>query len=72
MAAWKGIIHAYGDRMNISKSVPRVTLCKGNMLLILLPRLAAQIAAGAEFIAKFKKLNSVGSFKYHRDHSVRG
>jgi hypothetical protein len=34
--------------MNISKSVPRVTLCEGNTPLILIPMLAAQIAAGGE------------------------
>ncbi len=63
MAAWKGIIHAYGDRMNISKSVAPVTLFEGNTPLIPLSKLAARIAPGAELYAKFEGLNPTGSFK---------
>ncbi len=64
MAAWKGIIHAYGDRMNINKSVAPVTLCEGNTPLIPLPKLGGfDRRREAELFAKFEGLNPTGSFK---------
>lgn len=60
---WKGLIDRYGDRMEISRSVPPVTLHEGNTPLIPAPRLAAAIAPGAELYLKYEGLNPTGSFK---------
>ncbi len=61
--AWQGLIHKYGDRMDISKDVPAVTLCEGNTPLIPAVRLQDQIAPGCELYFKYEGLNPTCSFK---------
>ncbi len=63
MAVWKGLINRFGDRMSISRDVDPISLYEGNTPLIPLPRLAKEIAPGAELYAKYEGLNPTGSFK---------
>jgi len=58
---WKGLIAAYGDRMNISKTVEPVTLFEGNTPLIPAPRLGKSL--GVDLFLKYEGLNPTGSFK---------
>ena len=58
---WRGLIAAFGDRMNISKAVPPVTLFEGNTPLIPAPRLGASL--GVDLFLKYEGLNPTGSFK---------
>lgn len=58
---WKGLIAAYGDRMNISKTVEPVTLFEGNTPLIPARRLGAEL--GVDLYLKYEGLNPTGSFK---------
>lgn len=63
LMAWRGLLHRYGDRLDVSKNVEPVTLYEGNTPLIPAPRLAAAIAPGAELFLKYEGLNPTGSFK---------
>lgn len=58
---WRGLIAAFGDRMNISKAVSPVTLFEGNTPLIPAPRLGASL--GVDLYLKYEGLNPTGSFK---------
>lgn len=61
--AYRGLLDRYGDRLDVSRAVPPVTLHEGATPLIPAPRLAAQIAPGAELFLKYEGLNPTGSFK---------
>lgn len=61
--AWKGLLDRYGDRLEVARDVPPVTLYEGNTPLIPAPRLAAAIAPGSELFLKYEGLNPTGSFK---------
>lgn len=61
--AWKGLLDRYGDRLEVARDIPPVTLYEGNTPLIPAPRLAAAIAPGAELFLKYEGLNPTGSFK---------
>jgi threonine synthase len=61
--AWKGLLDRYGDRLEVARNVPPVTLYEGNTPLIPAPRLAAAIAPGSELYLKYEGLNPTGSFK---------
>ena len=56
-------MHRYGDRLDVARTVPPVTLYEGNTPLIPAPRLAQAIAPGAELFLKYEGLNPTGSFK---------
>ncbi len=58
-----GLIHRYGHRMDISRSVEPVSLCEGNTPLIPAPRLAGAFGGGFELFLKYEGLNPTGSFK---------
>lgn len=60
---WRGLIARYGDRMEIARDVPPVTLMEGNTPLIPAPRLAEALAPGCELFLKYEGLNPTGSFK---------
>jgi threonine synthase len=61
--AWKGLIDKYGDRMEIAKDVPPVTLYEGNTPLIPIPTISREIASDCEIFVKYEGLNPTGSFK---------
>jgi threonine synthase len=60
---WQGLIHRYGDRMNIEGKHAPVSLCEGNTPLIPAEKLAALLCPGANLFLKFEGLNPTGSFK---------
>ena len=61
--AWQGLLHRYGERLDVARSVPPVTLYEGDTPLIPAPRLAEAISPGAELFLKYEGLNPTGSFK---------
>ena len=70
---WRGVIDHYRDRLNITKSVPPVTLLEGNTALLPAPRLAQALSNGKgdfELFIKYEAGNPTGSFKVtvDRDH----
>jgi threonine synthase len=60
---WRGLLHRYGDRLNVSRSVRPVTLFEGETPLIRAPRLAEIIAPGCDLYLKYEGMNPTGSFK---------
>ena len=61
--AWKGLLDRYGDRLEVARDVPPVTLYEGDTPLVPALRLAQAIAPGAELFLKYEGLNPTGSFK---------
>ncbi len=61
--SYRGLLHRYGDRLDVTRAVPPVTLHEGATPLIPAPRLAEAIAPGAELFLKYEGLNPTGSFK---------
>jgi threonine synthase len=61
--SWRGVIHHYGRRLQISTAVAPVTLYEGNTPLIPAPRLAKALGGQFELFLKFEGLNPTGSFK---------
>jgi threonine synthase len=60
---WPGVIARYGNRINITKDVPPVTLFEGNTPLIPAPRLTQALGGGFELWLKYEAANPTGSFK---------
>ncbi|HLF24852.1 MAG TPA: threonine synthase [Anaerolineae bacterium] len=61
--SWPGIVAHYRPYLNLDPQAAPVTLLEGNTPLIPAPRLAAEIAPGAELYLKYEGLNPTGSFK---------
>ncbi|MEA9985199.1 MULTISPECIES: threonine synthase [Subtercola] len=58
---WRGVLHEYADRLNISDATPIITLGEGGTPLIPAPALSAR--TGAQVWVKFEGMNPTGSFK---------
>ncbi|TQO19056.1 L-threonine synthase [Rhodoglobus vestalii] len=58
---WRGVLHEYADRLNISESTPIITLGEGGTPLIPAPALSQR--TGANVWVKFEGMNPTGSFK---------
>jgi threonine synthase len=58
---WRGIIHAYRDRLPVTAKTPVITLHEGNTPLLDAPRLSEQV--GAAVSLKVEGANPTGSFK---------
>lgn len=61
--AWPGVIEHYRARINISPTVPPITLLEGNTPLIPAPRLAAALGGSFDLYLKCEAANPTGSFK---------
>jgi len=58
---WRGVIHEYADRLDVSKATPVVTLGEGGTPLIEAHHLSAM--TGVRVFVKFEGMNPTGSFK---------
>ncbi|QYH36562.1 threonine synthase [Salinibacterium sp. M195] len=58
---WRGVLHEYADRLNISDATPIITLGEGGTPLLPAPALSAR--TGAKVWVKFEGMNPTGSFK---------
>jgi threonine synthase len=58
---WRGVLHEYADRLNISDATPIITLGEGGTPLI--PAAALSARTGAKVWVKFEGMNPTGSFK---------
>jgi len=58
---WRGLLHEYADRLNITAATPIITLGEGGTPLIPAPALSAR--TGAKVWVKFEGMNPTGSFK---------
>lgn len=58
---WRGVLHEYADRLNISDATPIITLGEGGTPLIPAPALSH--LTGANVWVKFEGMNPTGSFK---------
>ena len=58
---WRGLLHEYADRLDISDATPIITLGEGGTPLIPAPALSAR--TGAKVWVKFEGMNPTGSFK---------
>jgi threonine synthase len=58
---WRGVLHEYADRLNISDATPIITLGEGGTPLLPAPALSAR--TGAHVWVKFEGMNPTGSFK---------
>jgi len=58
---WRGVIHEYADRLNVTEKTPVVTLGEGGTPLIPAPALSAR--TGAKVFVKYEGMNPTGSFK---------
>lgn len=61
MAQWRGVLHEYRDRLDVSDATPVITLGEGGTPLIPAPALEAR--TGAKVWVKFEGMNPTGSFK---------
>ena len=61
MAQWRGVLHEYRDRLDVSDATPIITLGEGGTPLIPAPALEAR--TGAKVWVKFEGMNPTGSFK---------
>jgi threonine synthase len=61
MAQWRGVLHEYRDRLDVTDATPIVTLGEGGTPLIPAPALDAR--TGARVFVKFEGMNPTGSFK---------
>ena len=60
---YQGLIHRYGQYLDLPAHKKTISLLEGNTPLIPMPRLAAQLGDGVELLVKFEGLNPTGSFK---------
>jgi threonine synthase len=60
---WRGIIHEYGELIDLPKTSPVITLLEGGTPLIPLPALGRMLGKEVSLYAKFEGLNPTGSFK---------
>jgi threonine synthase len=58
---WRGLLHEYADRLNITSATPIITLGEGGTPLIPAPALSER--TGAKVYVKFEGMNPTGSFK---------
>jgi len=58
---WRGVLHEYRDRLDVTDATPIVTLGEGGTPLIPAPALSAR--TGAKVWIKFEGMNPTGSFK---------
>ncbi|CAB4893005.1 MAG: threonine synthase [Actinobacteria bacterium] len=58
---WRGVLHEYADRLDVSAKTPIITLGEGGTPLIPAPALSAR--TGAKVFVKFEGMNPTGSFK---------
>jgi threonine synthase len=58
---WRGLLHEYGDRLDITAATPIITLGEGGTPLIPAPTLSAR--TGAQVYVKYEGMNPTGSFK---------
>jgi threonine synthase len=58
---WRGVLHEYRDRLDVTNATPIVTLGEGGTPLI--PARALSARTGAEVYVKFEGMNPTGSFK---------
>jgi len=58
---WRGVLHEYADRLDVSAKTPIVTLGEGGTPLIPAPALSAR--TGAKVFIKYEGMNPTGSFK---------
>ncbi|CAN5366567.1 threonine synthase [soil metagenome] len=58
---WRGVLHEYADRLDITEATPIITLGEGGTPLIPAPALSAR--TGATVWVKFEGMNPTGSFK---------
>jgi len=58
---WRGVLHEYRDRLDVTDATPIVTLGEGGTPLIPAPALDAR--TGARVFVKFEGMNPTGSFK---------
>jgi len=58
---WRGVLHEYRDRLDVTDATPVITLGEGGTPLIPAPALSAR--TGAEVWVKFEGMNPTGSFK---------
>jgi threonine synthase len=58
---WRGVLHEYRDRLDVTDATPVVTLGEGGTPLIPAPALSAR--TGARVFVKYEGMNPTGSFK---------
>lgn len=58
---WRGVLHEYRDRLNVTDATPIITLGEGGTPLI--PAAALSARTGAHVWVKFEGMNPTGSFK---------
>ncbi len=58
---WRGLLHEYADRLDISDATPIITLGEGGTPLIPAPYLSER--TGARVFVKYEGMNPTGSFK---------
>ena len=58
---WRGVLHEYADRLDVTDATPIITLGEGGTPLIPAPALSAR--TGANVWVKFEGMNPTGSFK---------
>jgi threonine synthase len=58
---WRGVLHEYRDRLDVTDATPIVTLGEGGTPLIAAPALSNR--TGARVFVKFEGMNPTGSFK---------
>ncbi|MDO9590990.1 MAG: threonine synthase [Microcella sp.] len=58
---WRGLLHEYADRLDISEATPIITLGEGGTPLIPAPYLSER--TGARVFVKYEGMNPTGSFK---------
>ncbi|HWH26349.1 MAG TPA: threonine synthase [Pseudolysinimonas sp.] len=61
MAQWRGVLHEYRDRLDVTDATPIITLGEGGTPLIRAAALEAR--TGAKVWVKFEGMNPTGSFK---------
>ncbi len=58
---WRGVLHEYKDRLDVTDATPIITLGEGGTPLI--PARALSARTGADVYVKFEGMNPTGSFK---------
>jgi threonine synthase len=58
---WRGVLHEYRDRLDVTDATPIITLGEGGTPLVPAPALSAR--TGAKVWVKFEGMNPTGSFK---------
>jgi threonine synthase len=58
---WRGVLHEYRDRLDVTDATPIITLGEGGTPLI--PAAALSARTGAQVWVKFEGMNPTGSFK---------